>query len=230
MIRGLIFDFDGLILDTETPVFQSWLELFQEHGCQLTIADWADYIGQAEASFDFLVHLERQLGRPVDRKTLSGPRRERETQLIDQQSIRHGVRHYLERARQLGLKLGVASSSSCEWVTGHLSRLGLLEFFDCIRGADDVEVTKPAPDLYLAVLQDLGLGAGEAIALEDSPNGISAAKQAGLYCVVIPNPLTRQLPVDHADLRLDSLEDLDLDELLALFSGQPGLQSDGDGN
>ena len=229
MIRGLIFDFDGLILDTETPVFQSWQELFQEQGCQLSLSDWADDIGRAEATFDFLVHLEHQLGRPVDRETLSAPRREREAQLIDQQPVRHGVREYLDRARQLGLKLGVASSSPCEWVTGHLSRLGLYEFFDCIRGADDVLATKPAPDLYLAVLEGLGLQTEEAIALEDSPNGITAAKQAGLCCVAVPNPLTRDLPVDHADLRLDSLADLDLDELLWLLTGQAGRHWNGGG-
>lgn len=224
----MIFDFDGLILDTETPVFQSWLELFQEHGCQLTVADWADDIGRADTSFDFLDHLEQQLGRRVDRETLSGPRRAREAQLIDQQPLRPGVREYLERAHQLGLMLGIASSSSCQWVTSHLSRLGLLQYFDCLRGADDVQVTKPAPDLYLAVLEGLGLQASEAIALEDSPHGITAAKRAGLCCVVIPNQLTCQLPVDHADLRLDSLADLDLDGLLAYFSAQRYSCANGD--
>lgn len=229
MIKALIFDFDGLILDTETPVFQSWLELFQQQGCQLSLSDWADDIGRAEESFDFLDHLELQLGRPVDRESFSGPRRAREAQLIEQQSIRRGVREYLERARQLDLKLGLASSSPCTWVTGHLSRLGLLPYFDCLRGADDVQITKPAPDLYLSVLDGLGLQPGEAIALEDSPHGVTAARQAGLFCVAVPNPLTQQLNLDHADLRLDSLEDLNLDDLLAKFAGPLSVQQKGEG-
>lgn len=220
MIKGLIFDFDGLILDTETPIFQSWDEIFRQHGCQLSLSDWADYIGRSEGSFDFLIHLEAQVGSPIDRAGISRTRREREAWLIEQQPILPGVQESLRRAQDLKLRLGVASSSSCEWVTGNLTRLGLNGYFECIRGADDVRVTKPAPDLYLDVLEGLGLQAGEAVALEDSPNGVTAAKRAGLYCIAIPNPLTRQLNLAHADLRLDSLLELDLDGLLSQLDGK----------
>ena len=104
--------------------------------------------------------------------------------------------------------------------------LGLRDKFDSIKCADDVENVKPEPDLYLAVLEGLGLRPEEAIALEDSPNGITSAQAAGLFCVVVPNPLTRQLPTDHADLRLDSLAGLSLESLLALAERKHGNRQD----
>ncbi|HUW13302.1 MAG TPA: HAD-IA family hydrolase, partial [Anaerolineae bacterium] len=125
-----------------------------------------------------------------------------------------GVEGYIADARRLGLKLGVASSSDCPWVYRHLERLGLGEQFDSIQCVEDVENVKPSPDLYLAVLDQLGVGPEEAIALEDSPHGITSAQAAGLFCVVVPNALTSQLSTDHADLRLASLADAPLSDIL----------------
>jgi HAD superfamily hydrolase (TIGR01509 family) len=214
MIQGLIFDFDGLILDTEGPVFQSWRELFEEQDCELPFESWAAIIGTNDGLFDPHSLLEGQLGRPPDWEALAPKRRERELALIAGQPILPGVEDYLVGAKRLGLKLGLASSSSCEWLTGHLSRLGLLAYFDCIRGSDHVERTKPDPSLYVAALKCLDLLPHQVIAFEDSPHGIRAAKLAGLFCVAVPNALTRKLPLDHADLILNSLNDLTLAELL----------------
>jgi beta-phosphoglucomutase-like phosphatase (HAD superfamily) len=97
----------------------------------------------------------------------------------------------------------------------HLERLGLIEYFQVIRASDDVKKTKPDPELYLSACAGLGVPASQAIALEDSPNGVAAAKNAGMYCVAIPNVLTRRLPLEQADLRLDSLEEMRLESLLA---------------
>ena len=215
VIQALIFDFDGLILDTEGPIFQSWQELYQAQGGYLPLSTWADFIGTAEKTFNLFDHLEQQLGHPLDRNMLGPRRRGREMELVAMQPVLPGVQAHIERARQLGLKLGLASSSDCGWVTGHLERLGLLPAFDCICAADDVQVTKPNPALYLSVLTGLNLRANQAIALEDSPNGVLAAKRAGIFCVAVPNQLTRRLPLDHADLLLASLEDISLDDLLA---------------
>lgn len=214
MIRSIIFDFDGLILETEGPIFQSWQELYQDYGREITIDEWGKIIGTAENTFDPLAALEEQLGQILDRASLVPRRRQRESDLIAIQPVLPGVEDYLKSARRLGLKIGLASSSSCEWVTGHLERLGLLDYFDCIKTADDVQFTKPDPELYQAVLEELGLRPQEAIVFEDSPNGILAAKQAGLICIAVPNALTRQLSTNHADFRLDSLEEMPLDELI----------------
>ena len=121
----------------------------------------------------------------------------------------------LQDARRLGLKLGLASSSSCQWVEEHLQQRGLRAYFDVVRAADDVRFTKPDPELYLAVLTKLDVLPAQALALEDSPNGVRAAKAAGMYCVAVPNTMTSQLPLHEADLRLESLADLSLETLLA---------------
>ncbi len=213
MIHALVFDFDGLILETEEPVYLSWLELYQHYGCQLSFDEWATIIGSSDGEFHPQTTLERSIGHPIPEETLH-KRLEREMALIMERPVLPGVVQYLEDAKRLGLSIGLASSSTCSWVTDHLSRLGLLGYFQVIRASDDVKQTKPDPELYLSALQGLGVPANQAIALEDSPNGITAAKKAGMFCVAVPNILTRQLPLAHADFHLESLEDLKLESLL----------------
>jgi HAD superfamily hydrolase (TIGR01509 family) len=215
MIRALILDFDGLIMDTEGPAYQSWAEIFEEFGADLPLSAWEAWVGGSPDMFDPCGYLESQLGRAVDREALTARQREREAELVAAESALPGVEEYIADAKRLGLKLAVASSSDRAWVERHLERLGLLGEFGCIKCLEDVEQVKPNPDLYLAVLHELGLDREEAIALEDSPHGITSAQAAGLFCVVVPNPLTRQLSTDHADLHLSSLEEMPLEELLS---------------
>ena len=219
MIRALIMDFDGLILDTEGPAFQSWEEIFESHGCSLPLSAWAAWVGGSPDMFDPYEYLEAQLGRAVDRESIRKKKEQREAELIAAEPILAGVEDYITDAEHLGLKLGVASCSDRKWVLGHLSRLGLRAHFDCIKCLDDVKRAKPDPELFLSVLDALDVTADEALALEDSPHGISAAQAAGIFCVAVPNPLTRQLSTDHADLRLDCLADLPLEELLLEVEG-----------
>lgn len=214
MIRALILDFDGLILDTEGPIYQAWVEIFEEFGAELPLSAWEVWLGGSPEAFDPCGYLESQLGRTVDREALAAREREREAELIAEQSALPGVDEYIAEAKRLGLKLGLASSSDCPWVYRLLERLGLREQFDSIKCADDVSEVKPSPELYLAVLEELGIAPQEAIAVEDSPHGITSAQAAGLFCVVVPNSLTRQLRTDHADVHLDSLADMSLEALL----------------
>ena len=220
MIRAVIFDFDGLILDTEVPEYQTWQEIYQIYGCELPLEVWATAVGTSADVFDPYAYLEGLLGRQVEREEIFLKRRQRYAELLDAQSTLPGVQAYIADAKRLGLRLGVASSSSRDWVVGHLTQLGLGSYFDCIKCADDVPRVKPDPALYQAVLDTLALPAEHAIALEDSPHGIAAAKRAGLFCVAVPNPLTRQLSLAHADLHLDSLADLPLERLLAALHGR----------
>jgi HAD superfamily hydrolase (TIGR01509 family) len=222
MIRALIFDFDGLILDTEGPIYRAWVEIYREMGAELPLSAWAVWVGGSPEGFDPCGYLESQVGRVVDREALTERASKREEELILLESALPGVEEYIAGAKQMGLQLGVASSSDCPWVYRHLERLGLQDQFDSIKCADHVQNVKPSPDLFLAVLDELGVGADEAIALEDSPHGITSAQAAGLFCVVVPNPLTSQMPTDHADLKLGSLADLPLDELLSRVEGGTG--------
>ncbi len=217
MIKALIFDFDGLILDTEGPDFQSWTEMYAQYNCRLPLAVWAEAIGTHSGAFDPHAYLEEQLGRRLNRTHIQHERRTRYHLLIHQETVLPGVKNYLSDAKRLGLKLAVASSSGHGWVDGHLKRLGLLNEFEAVFCAEDVAQVKPDPALYLLAISALGVAANETIAFEDSPNGALAAKKAGLYCVAVPNPLTAQLSLDHADLQLTSLTATSLEELLAII-------------
>lgn len=213
-IAALIFDFDGLIVDTEGPAFQAWQEIYREHGAELPLEEWGRRIGGGPALFNVLDFLEARAGRAVERERLRAESRRRQLELVAAQPVLPGVKEYLADARRLGLKLGVASSSPRDWVEGHLGRLGLLGSFDSLSCAEDVPRTKPDPALYLAALAAFGLSPLQAVALEDSPNGVLAARRAGIFCVAVPNPTTRELAFGHADLRLDSLADWPLSRLL----------------
>ncbi len=216
MIQAVVFDFDGLILDTEYPEYMSWQEIYQAYGASLPLSAWACSIGSMDLTlFDPYAYLEAQLGRPVDRMESRAVRRSRFAELVAAQNVLPGVEDYLVGARRLGLKVGLASSSSRAWVTGHLARFGLNgATFDCLRCGDEVKRTKPDPGLYMAVLGALAVSADRAVAFEDAPHGVAAAKAAGLYCVAVPNIVTRQLDFDRADLCLASLADSPLEKTL----------------
>jgi HAD superfamily hydrolase (TIGR01509 family) len=214
LIRAIVFDFDGLILDTEEPVYRSWVEVYREHGEELPFDRWVEIVGSTTIGFHPQHHLEERLGRPLAQEVLDR-RIGRRTELVLAQSLLPGVEQHIESAKAMGLKVGVASSSTRDWVRGHLERLGILDSFDCLRCRDDVASAKPEPDLYLAVLECVGVLAAEAIAIEDSPNGVLAAKRAGMRCVAIPNSITARLDLGRADLILDSLADVTLPELLS---------------
>jgi HAD superfamily hydrolase (TIGR01509 family) len=214
LIRALIFDFDGLILDTETPEYQCWREIYQAYGCDLPFAKWSECIGTANV-FDPYEFLAEQSGKAVDRAALHTQRRARFAQLIDGEPLLPGVESYIQDGKRLGLRLGIASSSSRSWVEGHLRRFQIDTLFDCTNCSDDVERVKPDPALYLRALDKLGVGADEAIVFEDSPNGALAARRAGIFCVTVPNPMTRQMIFAAGDMTLSSLSSLSLETLLA---------------
>jgi HAD superfamily hydrolase (TIGR01509 family) len=222
MLKAIIFDFDGLILETETPVFQSWQELYRKFDQELTFDTWQAAIGTKESSFNPYRELEKRTGLEINWDELEPRRARREYELADRQPLLPGVLDYLEQARQLGLRLGLASSSEREWVEYHLRNRDLEHYFSVVKCAEDVLLTKPDPALYLDTLSGLGVSALEAFALEDSPLGALAAKRAGLFCVVVPNNLTRQMKFEAGDLELDSLDSLPLTDLMSLVQEKMG--------
>ncbi len=214
LIKAVLLDFDGLIFDTETAEYASWQAVFAQHGAELPFEEWAEGIGRGADEFhwDPLDALEAQLGRAVDREAVSADRRRRFAELVAREKSMPGVDQLLQDARILRLAVGVASSATHSWVEGFLHQLGLFAHFDVLMCRDDVLRSKPDPELYVRLLEALHLSPAEAIALEDSPNGVAAAKAAGLYCIAVPNQMTRALCFDHADRRIESLMDLRLAE------------------
>ncbi|MEK8127046.1 HAD family hydrolase [Paenibacillus filicis] len=219
MIRAVVFDFDGLILDTESAEFESFQAMYREHGRELTLDVWGSCIGTAPGVFDPYTDLEQRLGRAYDREAARLKRRSHYEERMAQAEIRPGVRAYLETAKRLGLRVGLASSSTRSWVHGYLDKYGLLSEFEEIRTRDDVTQVKPEPELYLKTLEALGVKPDEAIAFEDSPNGALAAMRAGMHCVIVPNAVTGLLTFGEHHLRLGSMEELSLEQVLAALQG-----------
>jgi HAD superfamily hydrolase (TIGR01509 family) len=217
-IRAFLFDFDGLIIDTETASRAGWAWLYKEHGHELPDDKWRMVVGTVGA-WNPMAHLEELVGGPLDRDALNERRYAHEISLIEAEELRPGIAEYLAAAERHGLKRAIVSSASRRWIDLHLARLERAVGWDAIITADrDHARAKPNPVMYLEALDVLAIDAGEAIVFEDSPNGIAAARAAGIFVVGIPNEVTRDFGLDEADLVLDSLADLPPDELLARFS------------
>jgi HAD superfamily hydrolase (TIGR01509 family) len=216
---ALVFDFDGLILDTETCTYEAVATIFAEHGAELDRAWWHSILGTADHVHWADVLAER-LGRPIDRAALIARREDDRLATIRGLPVCPGVVELLDEAAAAGVPAAVASSSSRRWVEGHLVRLGLADRFAAIVTSDDVggdrRRTKPAPDLFLAAAAALGVEPAACVALEDSPNGVAAARAAGMVVVAVPGPMTAGLDLSAADLVVASLADANLPRLRRL--------------
>jgi HAD superfamily hydrolase (TIGR01509 family) len=216
-LRAFLFDFDGLILDTETASRAGWQWIYREHGHELPPEKWELVVGTV-GRWDPFEHLEGLVGGPLERDALNERRYAHELSIIEAEELRPGIADYFTAAERLDLRRAIVSSASRRWIDMHLKRLERAVGWDAIVTADHDEVrAKPAPTLYLEALEVLGVEPGEAVAFEDSPNGVRAAKAAGIYVVGVPNNVTRSFGLDEADVVVDSLADLPPDELVARF-------------
>ena len=216
-LRALIFDFDGLIVDTETAIYQAWREVYAEHGEELDLATYADCVGSDHGQFDPMQHLDELLGRGLDWSVLEPRKQARIHELLAGQPALPGVVELLTAAAAEEVGCAVASSSSLDWVGGWLERLSLVHHFQVVRTRDHVGRIKPHPDLFLAAAEALGVPPESAVVLEDSENGLRAATAAGMRCVAVPNPITAAGAFDGAAKRVDSLAEVDLEALRSLF-------------
>ena len=217
MLKALIFDFDGLILDTETPEYNVWQAIYREHGFELPHEEWGRIIGGYGLSdFDAAEHLSLLSQGRLDAASLRSRHRLESDALTLAQPILPGVTDILQEAKRFKLKIAIASSSPHSWVDQHTQRLGLFDDFDAVICADDVGAgrTKPNPDLFLLALDRLKVRKDAAVVFEDSPNGVKAANRAGIFVVAVPNPATSALDFDGANLMMRSLSDLSMSVLL----------------
>ncbi len=208
-LRGLIFDFDGLLVDTETAIVSAWMDIHTEDGLNADRAILHALIGHVGMDAD----IWRAYPTTHDRDALGLRMQILARQRCEIAPLRPGVLAMLNAAQSAGLKLAVASNSSHRHVDGHLEARGMLSKFQAILCRDDVPRGKPAPDLYLAALDQLGLRPEEAVAFEDSVPGHQAAAAAGLRVVVIPNPATADCTFPLAALRVPTMDALCLSTL-----------------
>jgi HAD superfamily hydrolase (TIGR01509 family) len=214
-LRAVLFDFDGVILDSETVLYESWQRTYVAHGCSLSLDLWAANVGGYNYDvFDPLDHLEKLHGHPIDKEAVNAARRACYLHHVCRQDALPGVREAVMAVNTSGLKLAVVSSSSRRWVQGHLQRLGLDSFFDALCCGDEVEKVKPDPELYLTALKRLGVRAKEACAIEDSPKGLTAAQAVGLYCIAVPNTVTRSSKLSGYSRMLASLDAMPFQKVL----------------
>ena len=217
MLKALIFDFDGLILDTETPEYLAWQNIYHEHGFELPHKEWGKIVGgYGLSSFDAAEHLALLSQGRLDSISLRSRHRLECFSAIERESVLPGVLEMIRDAKKYDLKLAIASSSHHTWVDNHAKRLGIFDYFDKVICADDVGVgrTKPNPDLFLLALNQLEVQKEAAVVFEDSPNGVLAANRAGIFVVAIPNHVTAMLNLDGANLIVKSLAVLRLSEIM----------------
>ena len=217
MLKALIFDFDGLILDTETPEYLAWQNIYHEHGFELPIHEWGKIIGgSGHSKFDAGEHLTLLSQGRLDSATLRSRHQMECRAAVAREAVLPGVVDLIHAAKAHDLKLAIASSSPHSWVDNHAKRLGVLHYFDKVICSDDVESgrVKPNPDLFLSALNQLEIQKEAAVIFEDSPNGVLAANRAGIFVVAVPNYVTALLNLDGANLKIQSLADLPLSVLL----------------
>lgn len=219
-VQAVFFDFDGLILDTETPEVETWREVFREHGTEFPDAYWinalgrgADQITQTPAGL-----LAQTLGKTLDEERVHREARARVLAKIDSSEPRPGILRLLDELSAAHIPLAVVSSSKHAWVDGYLEKLGLSHHFRFTLCADDVPRAKPFPDLYLAAMTKMGVEPGESLALEDSPNGSHAAIAAGMTVFAIPNPVTSRLDISHAHWLISDLTQVSFADIQAKFA------------
>ncbi len=212
-VDALIFDFDGTILDTETPIFEEWSAQYRRHGQQLEVSFWGQSIG-THGVVDLAANLAELSANGQDPVALRDEVRQRVRDRLASQPLQPGIERLLGEAGEAGMPMAVASSSSVGWVEGWLDHHGLRGRFDAVCGRDHVDRLKPEPDLFLLAAKRLELAPAACLVFEDSPNGVLAAGRAGMRCVAVPNSVTRHLEMPPVELQVESLEGLGLSEIL----------------
>jgi putative hydrolase of the HAD superfamily len=212
MIKGIILDFDGLVVDTETIWFQAFQETVLQYGMNLTLEQFSRVIGTHDAELYSLI--EGNVAKSVTREQIKQDAYELFHVKMVEPVLRDGVKDYLETAAALGLQIGLASSSKRDWVEGYLKQLNIMDYFQVIKTKDDVKEVKPHPELYTQAHTALRILPHEGIAFEDSLNGLIAARKAGLHCVIVPNAVTMNLPFEDFSHRIPSMSESSLEEVI----------------
>ncbi|WP_193210847.1 HAD family hydrolase [Luteolibacter marinus] len=203
---AVIFDFDGVLVDTEWAIYEAWHRTFLANGHPLPLETYTQCIGSDFDTWSPKLHLEELTGRSFDWHQLDEDRQVEIRRDLEQAGPMPGVMALLEKLTAQGTPLAVVSSSSHFWVDGWLEKLGLTRFFREVVCRGDAPRIKPAPDLWLEALRRLELSGGECLAIEDSLNGVKSAKAAGLNVWAVPNRTTACLDFSIADRIVASLE------------------------
>lgn len=221
VLEAVVFDFDGLVIDSEQVIFEMAAAAFAAHGHDLTIEAWSAGIGiNGDDDDTWWPSILTAAG--IDGFALADFEEAYAAQPRDLDAIplMPGVKELLNALQVEGIPCGVASSSSRAWLERHSRRFGLTGHFRTLVGSDVVGGRgKPAPDVYLRALADLGVDGARSIALEDSAHGATAAKAAGMAVVAVPSSITVHNDFSHVDLVVPSLRDVTVELLESVVAG-----------
>lgn len=204
---AVLFDFDGVLVDTEWAIYQAWKRTFEAHGQHLPLEIYTRCIGTDFNTWSPKTHLEELTGQAFDWHDLDARRQGEIMKDLDHEGAMHGVVPLLEKLSSIAMPTSVVSSSSHKWVDGWLEKLGLTHHFQTTVCRGDAPRIKPAPDLFLAASERLGVAPEKCLVIEDSLNGLKAAKEAGMAVWIVPNRVTACLDFSPADRVFRSLAD-----------------------
>ncbi|HEY60786.1 MAG TPA: HAD-IA family hydrolase [Anaerolineae bacterium] len=213
-IKGLIFDFDGLVVDTEYAKYLSWQEIFNSYGAEISFSFIESILGYEEGPNPVIPYLEKVVGKRVNSKEVLARVKNTLFSRINNLGLMSGVSDYLETAEKLGLPIVIASNAKREQITPIIDRLNINKYFSCILTRENVQKPKPYPDILFLALEKLGLSNKEVVAFDDSNLGLRAARSVGIFCVAVPNELTKHFNLDAADLIIKSMSEISLYSLL----------------
>ena len=202
---AILFDFDGVLVDTEWAIYQSWRRVFEAHGHPLPLNIYTRCIGSDFATWSAKTHLEELTGLDFDWHDLDARRQQEILDDLSGEPPMQGALVLLEKVMAEALPCAVVSSSSHHWVDGWLAKLGLAGYFQTVVCRGDAPRIKPAPDLFLEAAMRLGVPAAGCLVIEDSLNGMVAAQAAGMRVWVVPNRVTEGLDFEAAERVFRSL-------------------------
>ncbi len=207
-IRGIIFDFDGVLVDTEWAIYQSWVRLFAREGQQISIETYAPCLGAGYTHWDPAKHLESLTEKQYDWDKETDARQAEIEADLQESGLMAGARELFDWCAAQGIELTVASSSSRRWVAGWLEKLSITDRFAAVFTRTDGYPVKPNPALFHAAQEALGLAAEHCLIIEDSENGTRAAQNAGIPCAAIANRMTCHSDLSRAEWNFPDLATL----------------------
>ena len=217
MVEAIIFDMDGVLVDSEYTYFQSKSQILSEAGHEVEDSYHFQFMGTTS---DYMWEkMKQEFSLPLSVAEYIQQMTALRQAMIKRDGIRviPHVQEFVKGLSQAGLKLAVASSSSLAEIKVNLAEIGLSEYFSEVVSTEEVEHSKPAPDVYLATAERIGIMPENCLGIEDTKNGTGAVRNAGMVCVGFANPAFPKQDLAFADRVVSSFSELDADSLTKIY-------------
>lgn len=219
VVKAVIFDMDGVIIDSEPVQMKAINQVMAQWGIQLEEKDFIPMIGRRLADdYDYLKH---NFGVPVGIQEFMGQKNKAYQGLMINEAVEMpGLTPLLKRLKSAGILIGIASGSCRADIQMIVKTLKIESYFQTLTSGDDVVHGKPHPEIYQLAASRLKVPVEECIAIEDTSYGVQSSKEAGMKCVAFPHPYTRHQDFSRADISVASLNEISLELLSSFYSSQ----------